>query len=149
MRRVGTVQHRQRLQLSRVSHRMPPRDESAPIVSDDRHLGCAQRVDERRDIVRESFDLVCVDALGFVTPAVAAKIGGHDAIAGSSERSDLVAPRVPELGKPVEQHHDGRVVSRGLVLDVVEPDPLRVGVAVNDELVDGFGHASLSCCPAA
>src|SRR5690606_15614376 len=50
-------------------------------------------------------------------PAVTALVGREHVVAGSGERSHLVAPRVRALGEPVEEHHHG-IAGRSALVDV-------------------------------
>src|ERR1019366_6722815 len=83
-----------------------PGDACAPVVSDEyRPLG-AERVKESAHIFDQLDHPVGLDRLRCVAVAVAAQVGRDGVIAGVGNRLQLVAPRIPELWKPVQQHHD-------------------------------------------
>jgi hypothetical protein len=80
---------------------------------------------------RERSKGVSFDRLWTIGFAIAALVGRDRAKASVSERADLMAPRVPELGKAVAQH-DWETTAG---LDHMHPDA--VGI---DERVIEYGH---------
>ena len=85
-----------------IHTRIPP--QSWP--GDDRALA-AQRV-EHADEARVD-PVAVVGDVGLVAAAVAGQVGRDHVEPGRAERRDLVAPRVRELGKAVQQQHDRAV----------------------------------------
>jgi hypothetical protein len=81
----------------------------------------AERGDEAGSVVDERRQVVRAAELGV---AVAPQVGGDDPIPGLGERDELVPPRAPELGKPV-QAEDERPVRRP-VGERMEGDSVRV-----------------------
>ena len=97
-----------------------PRDRAAPVVPDDRRVALAEGVDQPFDVGDQLRHGVRGHAGRLLALVVAAEIGRHDPEA-RRERGDLVAPRVPELGKAVQQD-DERTVT---VDDAVQAHAVR------------------------
>ena len=81
-----------------------PTDGRAPIVAEPDRLIFSEGVDEPHDIVRQGDHVVRFDGMRLVAFSIAPDVRHHDFEARLGDGPDLVAPRVPELGKPV--HHD-------------------------------------------
>jgi len=102
-------------------------------MADDCALGDFERIKHPDDIGYQLAHHVCLlrlRAIGFAIPAL---VGRDRAKARVRQRAQLMAPRVPQFGKAVAEHH--RVSGAGL--DQMHPDA--VGV---DELVGKFTHLS-------
>ena len=67
--------------------------------------------------------LAVVGDVGLVGPAVAGQVGRDHVEAGRAERTELVPPRVRDLGEAVQQQHE-RTVGRAR-LEAEQPDPVR------------------------
>ena len=91
-----------------------PRHRRAPIVADDRGALDAERV-EQPDQVADQVELgVLPDLGGHVGLPVAALVGRDRVEAGLPQGDELVAPRVPALGKAVAQDDRTAVVGSRL-----------------------------------
>ena len=75
--------------------------------------------------------VVIFDAFGLVAQVVAALIDG-DALKLVRKRRHLVAPRVPEIRKPVD-HHDQRTLAEARVVNL---HAVGIGVSVGDAGLD-------------
>jgi hypothetical protein len=71
----------------------------------------AERRDQAADVGAKVLERISLDAVGLVAAAIAAHIRRGYAIAGIGERRDLVTPRIPALGKAVDQN-DQRASAR-------------------------------------
>ena len=118
----------------RRHHRGAPGHEPAPVVADDHALADLERVEHPDDIGDQVPHRECFDRLGTVGLSVAALVGSDRAKARGRERANLMAPRVPHLGKAVA-HHDREAAPR-----LVQMHPDAVGV---DELVLELAHLGL------
>ena len=107
--------------------REAPRDRAAPVVGDEREPRVAKGVRERADVGDKMPRLVGLHALRLAGKVVAALVRRHRQPA-APELDELRAPRVPELGKSVQEENE-RTAARG---GVVQPDAVRVGVVVSD-----------------
>lgn len=89
----------------RSHHRRVPGDGRAPVVTDDRRcLGTEGR--HETDVVgNQANHAIVVDRQRLRRAAVAAHVDGHGAVPGRGERGDLVSPRVPRLGKAMDEQH--------------------------------------------
>ncbi len=99
-------------------------------------------VEERDNVVAKRVDVVGALRLGLAIPS---QVRRDHAKAGVHERRDLVAPRPPHLGKPVQEDDEGALA----LLDVVHPNAVHVGVLVADSQRlgrHGFG-VSWKCTP--
>ena len=101
--KVGRVHTDDARDPLRVLARHDPHEDAAPVVSGDHRAFVPARVDHA-DQARVD-PLAVVRDVGLVGAAVAGKIGRDDVEARGAERGDLVAPRVRELGKAVQQQH--------------------------------------------
>lgn len=93
----------------------------------DRGVRLAQGVEQPDHIADHVQKSVPLDRLGPVSPTEAAHVGRHRAEAGLRQSTELMAPRVPTLGKPVAQQHEGP----GALLRDVHPDAVRLYEAVH------------------
>ena len=130
---VGHVQDRQPLHPAGVKHRDRPRHHPAPVVPDDYDAPLTQHPDQALHVPRKQVQSVVFDALRLIRKVVTAHVRGYDAEASPRQRGDLEPPRVPELREAVQQHHE-RPLPR---LDVVQPHPREVGVAVGHGRLGG------------
>ena len=78
-----------------------PGHRRAPVMARDDRRRLAERVDQADDVTDEVKHRVLIDRLRPVGPSVPAHVGRHRAKARLGERGQLVAPRVPRLGKAV------------------------------------------------
>ena len=128
------VQEAQREQPLGNEERGVPREGAAPVVPDDVRPRLAVLSGEERDepfeVAEERLDPVGPHATRLVREVVAAQVGRDGAEARGRERGELVPPRVPELGKAV-QEDDERALA---LLDPVEPDPVHAALAVGPRL---------------
>ena len=88
--------------------------QSWPITTASRAPACSIRRDHVGGLLR---DRVGLDGLRRVGEPEAAQVGHEHPVARVRERRDLVAPRVAELGKAVQQH-DERPAGRTVLGDV-------------------------------
>jgi hypothetical protein len=78
------------------------------------------------DVGNVFVQLVIIDALGLLALVVAALVDGHD-LEMLGQGRHLVAPGVPEIGKPVN-HYDKRTLPQARVMNLY---PVRIGIAVS------------------
>jgi hypothetical protein len=76
-----------------------------PVVADDDCAFRAKRGDQTADVSAHVLDRVGLDCGRFVAAAIAAHVRRSNSIAGICQRRDLVAPRIPALGKAVDQYN--------------------------------------------
>ena len=74
------------------------------MPDEDRSL-LADGIEETEEVVGQMHDVVVLDGRWAVGCAVAALVGGDDAKSLVGQGSELVTPRVPELGEAVAEHH--------------------------------------------
>ena len=77
-------------------------DHHAPVVSQDDRLFCARCVDERRGIIDQVLDRIAPHPFGLVGLAETAQVRCPGPVAEGGQQRELMAPRVPDLGKAVE-----------------------------------------------
>ena len=103
-----------------VQLRVPPRErpdeQPAPVVADDDRALVAEPGDDAGEARVHPLDVVL--DVGLVRPAVAGQVDRDDVEPRVGERSELVAPRVPELGEAVAEQHERTLA----LLHVVEAD---------------------------
>jgi hypothetical protein len=107
-------------------------------VPDDHGPLRADGVEHAQRVAHEVQDRVPLDGLRRVAAAVPPLVRGNGVEARRRERDELVPPRVPALGEPVEQQH-GRP---GAGLGEVQADPFDLDVPVGDLRVGRGGHAA-------
>lgn len=90
-----------------------PGDGRSPIVADKVQRLAAEVLVERDNIGDEFVERIVLNACRFVALIVAATVGCDNVIASCGERTDLVAPSVPELGKAVKKDNLGAVCGAG------------------------------------
>ena len=90
-----------------------PDQHGAPVVADEGRLLVAVVVEQARQVAGQLVGAVVGDLARTRAGAVAAQVGGHGPVAGVSQRAELVAPGVPELGEAVAEHHGGAVGRAG------------------------------------
>ena len=119
-----------------------PRHQRAPVVADDHRRLLAERIDDSDHIRREVLDVVGIDLARLVALAVAAQIRGDRVIARLRERRQLVPPRIPGLGKAVEQEHQRSLSHfrnpQGNAIALHEPERRLAGVG-------GLGRSRRRC----
>src|SRR5690606_8300790 len=93
-----------------IADSAPPCDRRAPVVSDDDGPLPTSGIDQTHDVARELVERISADAARLLARIVPALIGSDDSISRRSQRSDLLAPAVPELGESVQQDHERSVV---------------------------------------
>ena len=91
-----------------------PRHGRAPVVTDPNGALRADIVEQADHVGSQFVDAVGVDCVRTRRAAIAALIGCQDVIAGLGENRNLVAPRVGEFGKAVDQDHDRCAAIAGL-----------------------------------
>jgi hypothetical protein len=109
---VGDAERADGADEARIAQGGVPGDGCAPVVADDDGRAGTGPADEGGDIGGEAFEGVRLDRSRGAAGAVAALVGHDDAVAGGSERADLVAPGVRQLGEAVEE--DDRRPGAGL-----------------------------------
>ena len=100
-------------------------------MADDHALVNLERVEHPNDVLNQLAHLVSLDRLRTIGFAVAALVGRDRTKAGLGERAELMAPRVPELGKAVAKKHRKALAG----LDHVHPDAIGF-----DEFMNEFAH---------
>jgi hypothetical protein len=101
-------------------------------VADDHRLRRAERVKHADHVADEMKQRVLIDGFRLAGLAIAAHIGRHRAITGTSERLQLMAPRIPGFRKAVAEEHDGSASRFG----EMDRDPVCLDGAMGD-----LGHA--------
>ena len=100
-------------------------------MSGDHRLFGAERIDDADHVADQVKQCVLVDRLRPVGLAVAAHVGRDHAISGGRERGELMAPRVPGLGKSVAENDErslplfGKVQMNAVRLDRAMGDTAR------------------------
>ena len=97
---MGDVEDGQARDALRVQGGERPGDDCAPIVPGDAGGSAAAGIHQSEDVVSECLH---VERGRFGGEVVAALVGNDDAEAGLGQRTDLVAPGVPEFGEAVQQ----------------------------------------------
>ena len=105
---VRRIDDHQLLHVLRVGGGEGPGDGSAPVVGD-QDAGLVgpiglQVFDQLAQVFQQRFDAVGGDAFGLVGKIVAAQVEGHGAMV-PAELFQLAFPRMPELGKAVDEEH--------------------------------------------
>ena len=113
--------------------RAMPGDRRAPVVADDDGLRRAQRVEHANHVADELKQRVLIDLVGLAGLAIAAHVGRDGAIAGLSQRLQLMAPRIPGFRKTVAEEDEGSA-SR---LSEMDRNPVCLDRAMGE-----LGHAS-------
>jgi hypothetical protein len=75
-------------------------------VAHQNRLLLPQSVNEADQITYQVEESVGLDWFWLIGLAVPAQIGRNGMVASFSQSRELVAPRIPELGKPVAQEHE-------------------------------------------
>ena len=99
-----------------------PRQRGAPVVTDDVGPLDPELVEHAEHVAGEERQRVRLDLGRTVGLAEAAQVGHDAAVPGGGERGDLVAPQPMGVGPAVEEQH-GRAIA--LVVDL-EPDPVHL-----------------------
>ena len=133
--RVRQVEDHQAAGHLGVQHGEGPGDRAAPVVADDHRPLLALIADHRGDVADQIDQLVLLDALRLVAQVVAALIERGDPIA-RCQRLHLIAPRIPEVGKAVQHHHQRATPSERRVVD---GDAVVVDIVVADAVEDVGG----------
>jgi hypothetical protein len=84
-----------------------PGHDASPVVPDQNEPAHVQGVGEPGDVFCKHFRAIGPYALRLVAQIVAAHIGRDHTETGGGQRTDLVSPCPPELGKAVEQENRG------------------------------------------
>ena len=103
-----------------------PGHRRAPVVPGDERPLLPERVHQRDHVAGQVQDRVLVGGLRAAGAAVAALVGRDGVKACLGQRGELMPPRVPALGEPVQQH-DQRALAR---LGHVHAQPARVHITV-------------------
>ena len=82
-----------------------PRHWRAPIMAGDNRALLAERVEQADHVANKMKQSVLVDRFGAVGLPIAAHVAGDRVKAGLGERRQLMAPRIPGLGKAMAQQH--------------------------------------------
>ena len=119
--RVRCVEDRQALESVAVMHREPPRDDPTPVVTDDVRSISTEVAHELLDVSGQRLDSIVRHGRRLVGQVVPAHVRRDDVHARVGEDGDLMAPRVPEIGKTVQQQHQRSLFALGRPrLDVVQ-----------------------------
>ena len=101
---VGYGQSGHGAEAVRVQERAVPGDGRAPVMADDdRRAVGRERGGKAGHVGGHVLHVIGLDFVRLVRAAIAAHIGGGDAVAGLAERFQLVAPGIPALGKAMHQ----------------------------------------------
>ncbi|BDA84274.1 hypothetical protein Sa4125_18160 [Aureimonas sp. SA4125] len=87
----------------------PPSDNAAPTVADQTKTTGAVGIGQRYNVHGENIELVCRDLLRSLAFVIAAHVRNNDMVTLIRQRSDLMAPGPPKLGKAVEKDEQGSV----------------------------------------
>ena len=87
-------------------------DRRAPVVAYDDGPFRAERCDQPVDICAHVLDRIRLDGVRLVAAAIATHIRYGNPIAGVHQRRNLMAPRVPTLGKAVDQDDEGTLAGQ-------------------------------------
>lgn len=74
-------------------------------MADQHGLLLAQSVEQTSDVTAEVEDVVCLYFRRGVGAAVAPHVGRHGPVAGRRQGPQLMPPRVPRLGEPMDHQH--------------------------------------------
>jgi hypothetical protein len=97
-----------------------PHHDCAPVVPDEGSLLFAQVIEQANHVLAHGRNVIGLDGCGDGAPAVAAHVRRDGSVARIGKRGQLVAPRVPELGKAVaEDHRPSLADLRHVELDAV------------------------------
>src|SRR5215813_4180046 len=103
------VQNCQLVHALRRKQNCCPRDCRSPIVSSEMEVVATQSASDVDNIGNKVADGVVHDVRRFAAEVVSTLVGSDDAKARFCQGADLLAPRVPELGKAVQQDHQQTV----------------------------------------
>src|SRR5947207_757113 len=90
-----------------------PGDTSAPIMRDYRRLIFPEMLYETENIAHQKFDSVVCDARRLIAQVVTTHVGSDDVVSFAEHRQ-LMAPRIPELGKSMQKDHELVVITAAL-----------------------------------
>jgi len=135
-RRVRHVHDHQALQRADAVGGEGPGETRAPVVADQSDLACATDVDQGRHVLHQSLDAVAGHILRLgLGLAVAAQVGSPGAVAQLGQQRQLMTPREPALGKPVQAERKPAALAR-LVHGEIET------VRLDAARGDGHGRSS-------
>jgi hypothetical protein len=117
-----------------------PGKAGARIVPNEHRPFFAECVHEAEDIGKLVAQAVALNILGCVRLADSTQVGRDGVVAGCGQCRELVAPRVPHLGKAMDHHHQ-RPVAR---LGDVHADPVGLDLPVANRRVIRGGCGLLS-----
>ena len=90
-----------------TGQRRVPHDRRAPVVPDeDRGFIGLERIGDTDQIAGDGFQRVGGDVVRLVRPAIAAHVDRAGGETGGGDRAELVTPRIPALGKAVDEDHE-------------------------------------------
>ena len=100
---IGDAHRRVSIETIRVQQHRVPRNNRAPVVTNQDRRLLSHGVDQSDDVSGQMMDVVVFDRARLVRFSIAAHVGGDDVIAGSRERRDLVTPGIPGLREAVDE----------------------------------------------
>lgn len=119
------IQDHQAVHQVGKAHRERPGNRAAPVVANEDSPIGVELSDRRRDILHQLRDSVGGSPSRLVALVVTAQIEGDGEMI-AAEFVQLVPPRVPELGKPVQEEDQLSPSGR----NVMQPDAVSLQVAV-------------------
>jgi beta-galactosidase len=112
----------------RTQQRRMPRNGRAPVVSDDDRFADIERIEHADHIADQMQHRVLLDLVRAIGAPIAAHIDGDRAKAFLGQHRNLMAPRVPALGKAVAEQHRRAVA----LFHHVDVDAVRVDCSMNE-----------------
>src|SRR5512134_1453424 len=104
----------------RVFGRQPPGDRSAPVMPDDEGLRLTGSIDQTDYVACQFVERVRCKSIRLIAQVIAALVRRPHTITGRGQVRNLPPPAVPELGKTMQQHHQGSIT--WAVLDDMQAD---------------------------